>query len=187
MKDDFSFSTQVSAGELRTADFLKRLFNSELVEGSERQREEPEPPIKDDKCIAKGSRDLIWRALHRGGIWNAPVRGHRLAWPVRTLLICRVVAGGDDKIQLGRSRHGKFVPGLMRRLAVGIPADSICLSTSDRSWPEGWLPALYAVNRPLPLWFSPPPTGNMEVTLICHQPAVCRQSKFQQYEVRSGV
>jgi hypothetical protein len=42
---------------------------------------------------------------------------------------------------------------LLRSPAVEIPADSIWLSASGRGCPDGWLPALYAVNLPLPLRF----------------------------------
>src|SRR5437016_2614346 len=43
---------------------------------------------------------------------------------------------------------------LLRRASVGICATCNCRRASERTAPEGWLPALYAVNVGLPLKFK---------------------------------
>ena len=51
-------------------------------------------------------------ALNRGGIGNAPMRGHGLAGPHGTNLLGRVVANSEDEIHLQRPGLCKLSPAL---------------------------------------------------------------------------
>src|SRR6516165_7596322 len=62
--------------------------------------------------ILERKRDLGRRAFGFGRIGNAPMRGHRLAWPHRTNFARRVVADSEGKIERRRAGLGELVPRL---------------------------------------------------------------------------
>src|SRR3546814_18761386 len=64
------------------------------------------------------------RAFDRGGIFDPPVRGHRLAGPGRTGLAGGIVADGEDEIEFGRVRARDFVPAF-RAQTLGLEPDHI--------------------------------------------------------------
>src|SRR3546814_19692223 len=64
------------------------------------------------------------RAFDRGGIFDPPVRGHRLAGPGRTGLAGGIVADGEDEIEFGRVRAREFVPAF-RAQTLGLEPELI--------------------------------------------------------------
>src|SRR5580704_7138625 len=88
-------------------------FDSEMIEGRQRQgEEEADSAIKMHESVAKSLIDLFRCASDGSGIWNPPMSGHRLARPNGTGLTCSVVAYGKNEIQHGGPGLGEFVPGL---------------------------------------------------------------------------
>ena len=67
---------------------------------------------------------LLAIALDRGGIFYAPMRGERLAWPYRTALARCVVADGEDEIELGCAGLGELAP-VLRVQAIGRIAEAL--------------------------------------------------------------
>ncbi len=62
---------------------------------------------------------LAIRALDGGGIFDAPMRRHRMARPDRTGLAGRAVANREHEIHHRRIGTGKFSPAFERRPSVG--------------------------------------------------------------------
>src|SRR5208337_2282026 len=74
---------------------------------------------------------LFGRAYYDGRIGSSPMRGHRLAGPDGTHLFSRVVANGEDKVHLGRSRLCKLFPVLA---AQAIRGQMRQLNLLERLW-----------------------------------------------------
>src|SRR3546814_4209894 len=66
------------------------------------------------------------RAFDRGGIFDPPVRGHRLAGPGRTGLAGGLVADGDDEIEFVLVRARDFVPAF-REQTLGLEPETIAM------------------------------------------------------------
>ena len=81
---------------------------------SERDRQRVEyadPLIEHPVGVREGQRDFRRRAVGLGRIGNSPMRRHRLAGPDRAGFAGRIVADGEDEIELRRTGLGELVPG----------------------------------------------------------------------------
>ena len=85
-------------------------------------KEEADSAVENHESLAEGALDLLGRAFDRGGIGNAPVRGHGLAGPDGTHFLRGVVANGEDEIHLAARRASQTRP-------------SSCCAT--RQWADG--------------------------------------------------
>ncbi len=81
--------------------------------------QEPDPAVEDDKGIGEGASNLFRRSFDSGGVGNAPMGRHRLAGPLRALLIGCVVAYGEDKIQVRGAGRSELVPRLAAQTGNG--------------------------------------------------------------------
>ena len=106
-----------------------------------------------DRCMRRRprGRPALAVALDRGRVLDAPMRGDRLARPDRADLAGRIVADGEDEIELGRVRRGELVPAL-RAKPVGREAAGrrAARSATGCTSPFGKLPAEKARKRPSP-------------------------------------
>jgi hypothetical protein len=88
-------------------------LQSELVERAQREIGEDADAVAQHPIgLGEGQATLRLRPLGGGGVWNAPMGGHRLARPDRAHFIRRVVADGEDEIHHRRARCRKLVPAL---------------------------------------------------------------------------
>ena len=84
-----------------------------MIQGGVPKREEKaDTSVENNKSIVKCACNLLGRACRCRGIWNAPVRSHRMSGPEGTDLLCRVVTHREDKVQLRRIWSGEFIPRL---------------------------------------------------------------------------
>src|SRR3546814_14273195 len=61
-------------------------------------------------------RFALARACYCGRIFDAPVRGHRLAGPCRACLAGRIVTDGEDEVEAGGAGLREFVPALRTQI-----------------------------------------------------------------------
>src|SRR3546814_13946376 len=61
-------------------------------------------------------RFALARACDCGRIFDAPVRGHRLAGPCRACLAGRIVTDGEDEVEAGGAGLREFVPALRTQI-----------------------------------------------------------------------
>lgn len=92
--------------------------------------------------IKNASRHFYYLSCtHRScGIWNTPMRGHRVTWPHRANLVCRVIADREDKIHLGRTRFRKFFPALAAQIGCWY-SSGLKLAQCLRAHSPGWMAA----------------------------------------------
>ena len=89
---------------------------------SERERQAAKMPmrlISMRNASLKASAIFGFAACRRGRVGHAPMRGHRLARPDRAGFARRVVADGEDEIELRRVRAGELAPDLRAQAADG--------------------------------------------------------------------
>ena len=67
--------------------------------------EQADPAVKHRESIAKRAGDFVRSSFDRRRIGNAPVRGHRLAWPIRALFPGSVVADRENEVEFRRARR----------------------------------------------------------------------------------
>src|SRR5919201_1466813 len=92
-------------------DLVEFFFKRDLVERGEREAEEQtDSAVERKEGVAECFLDLLWGAVHGGGIGNAPVSGHRLTRPNGANLFGGVVANGKNEIELGRAWFRELVP-----------------------------------------------------------------------------
>src|ERR1700734_2535090 len=99
------------AAILARADRVELFLQAQLIERAQRQADENSDAVG-QHAERIGKRQAHFR-LGAGGkrrIGDAPMRGHRLARPHRAGFRRRVVADGEDEIELRRARAGKFRP-----------------------------------------------------------------------------
>ena len=78
-------------------------LDRQLIEAREGQtKEQTDPAVENHEGVAEGLFDCFPRAIHSGGVGNAPMRGHGLARPDGTYFVGRLVTHGEDEIQLRR-------------------------------------------------------------------------------------
>ena len=94
--------SQESASRRTSADVAQPLLQAQLVDALQRQREEQRIRRWSAKKALRNARALRL-ALDRRRILDAPMGGHRLAGPDRAGLARRIVADGEDEIELGRA------------------------------------------------------------------------------------
>src|SRR3954451_23910132 len=106
-----------SGGSLRGGslppDLVQPPLQTELIEAGYRQRGECRDALMQHAVgVLEGKRDLGVAAGRFRRIWNAPMRGHRLARPYRAGFTGCVVANRKDEIQLRRGGLREHAPGL---------------------------------------------------------------------------
>src|SRR5688572_2079961 len=69
--------------------------------------------------LAKREPFVCLRAFDGRGIFDSPMRGHRLTGPYRAGLARGVVANGKDEVELGRPRLRKLIPTLAAHAVRG--------------------------------------------------------------------
>ena len=93
------------------ADVVDGFLDGQFIEADERETEEKaDAVVEKQERFAKRTLDAFGWAFYRGGIGNAPVRGHGLAGPDGTDFARGVVANGENKIEFGRAGLRKFIP-----------------------------------------------------------------------------
>ena len=127
----------------------------QAVEGGERQAaEDADALVEHAVRVGEGQRPLGLAAFRTRGIGQAPVRAHGLARPDRADLLGGVVADREDEIERRRIGPGKLLPGFgAQALGRVVEALRAAPAPGDGSRPRGWLPALWAMNLPLPSRF----------------------------------
>src|SRR5215469_13987098 len=108
-----------SGGRIRCApnviDFFLECQLTELLD--RKGEEEADTAIERKESLAESTCNFFGSAFNSGGIGNAPMGSHWLTRPDRTNFLGRLVADGEDEVQLGRVRFGELIP----RLAVSTP------------------------------------------------------------------
>ena len=93
------------------ADVVDGFLNGQFTEAGERETEEKaDAAVEKQERFAKRTLDAFGWAFYRGGIGNAPMRGHGLAGPDGADFTRGVIADGEDKIEFGRAGLRKFIP-----------------------------------------------------------------------------
>lgn len=123
-----------AAANLLSSDLVDFFFQRQLVNGRNWQREkQTDPSIKYRERFPKSALHFLGRSLEGGRIRNAPVRRHRLPRPDRANFVCRVVADGKNKIELGCARLREFIPTLAAQI---VPRHSARLQPRNSFRPD---------------------------------------------------
>src|SRR3546814_14392486 len=106
-------SSDLARRAFGAADFLEFPFHRHLVDAVVRQREEQRDAVR-EIMERMFERFALARACDCGRIFDAPVRGHRLAGPCRACLAGRIVTAGEDEVEAGGAGLREFVPEIGR-------------------------------------------------------------------------
>ena len=95
------------------ADVVDGFLDGQFIEAGERETEEKaDAAVEKQERFAKRTLDAFGWSFNRGGIGNAPMRGHGLAGPDGADFTRGIIANGENKIEFGRAGFRKFVPTL---------------------------------------------------------------------------
>ncbi len=94
------------------ADGVEALLDGEGIEGREREGEQQgDAAIEGGEGVCVGAVDFLRSAADGGGIGHSPVGGDGLAGPDGADFFGRVIANGEDEVEVGRAGLGKLIPG----------------------------------------------------------------------------
>ncbi len=100
-------------------DFL--LDGQRVKTGQGQTKQKADSAIQNHECITEGLLDLLGCSDYSRRVWHAPMRGHWLTRPDGANFFGRVIAHGENKMQIRCSGLGEFVPilatdGISRQL-----------------------------------------------------------------------
>jgi hypothetical protein len=132
-------------------DFVDFSFHRKAIEGFEPQAGEAlDASFERLKGITDGPVLIGFRTLDSSGVRHAPVGGDRFAGPDRAYFAGGLIADGEDEIISGAPGLANSCQLLLRSPCVSRWAFSRRASAKGWTAPLGKLPALCALNRPLP-------------------------------------
>ena len=91
-----------------SVDFL--LDGQRVKTGQGQTKQKADSAIQNHECLTEGLLDLFGCARYGGRVWHAPMRGHRLTRPDGADFFGRVIAHGENKMQIRCSGLGEFIP-----------------------------------------------------------------------------
>src|SRR5215471_15540533 len=105
MSSELQFLWRDGGNHAAATDLVDIALDRHAVELVDRQRDKQLNAVfESDIGVAEGTPLLGVRALHRGGIGDTPMGGHRVPRPDRTNLAGSLIADGENEVQRWRAR-----------------------------------------------------------------------------------